>query len=59
MYSSDRVSEEVVMDVEETLRTKPVVQKMFLQVKAREGKGWSAGLPALASFTSFPVQAVA
>ncbi len=33
VYSSDRVSEEVVMSVEETLRTAPEVQKMFLQVR--------------------------
>eukprot|EP00752_Nemacystus_decipiens_P001367 g1356.t1 len=32
VYSSDRVSEEVVMSVEETLKTAPEVQKMFLQV---------------------------
>lgn len=36
VYSSDRVSEEVVMSVEETLRTAPEVQKMFLQVRERE-----------------------
>lgn len=33
VYSSDRVSEEVVMSVEETLKTAPEVQKMFLQVR--------------------------
>lgn len=36
VYSSDRVSEEVVMSVEETLKTAPEVQKMFLQVRARQ-----------------------
>lgn len=38
VYSSDRVSEEVVMSVEETLRTAPAVQKMFLQV--RRDRAW-------------------
>lgn len=37
VYSSDRVSEEVVMSVEETLKTAPAVQKMFLQVRETEG----------------------
>ena len=33
VYSSDRVSEEVVMTVEETLKTNPAVQGVFLQVR--------------------------
>lgn len=32
VYSSERVSEEVVVRVDEILRTNPVVQEMFLQV---------------------------
>ncbi|CAN0309413.1 unnamed protein product, partial [Ectocarpus sp. 12 AP-2014] len=55
VYSSDRVSEEVVMDVEETLRTKPVVQKMFLQVlrhASRRGYASSRG-PTLLHGPSF------
>lgn len=42
VYSSDRVSEEVVMSVEETLKTVPAVQKMFLQVR-EEGNGKKEG----------------
>lgn len=32
VYSSDRVSEEMVVTVEETLKSNPAVQRMFLQV---------------------------
>ncbi|CAM9215574.1 unnamed protein product [Scytosiphon promiscuus] len=55
VYSSDRVSEEVVMNVEETLRTKPSVQKMFLQVlrhASRRGYANSRG-PTLLHGPSF------
>lgn len=44
VYSSDRVSEEVVMSVEETLKTNPAVQKRLLQVRDAGGGGAEAAL---------------
>eukprot|EP00903_Cladosiphon_okamuranus_P012628 g11814.t1 len=55
VYSSDRVSEEVVVSVEETLKTAPEVQKMFLQVlrhASRRGYANSRG-PTLLHGPSF------
>lgn len=40
VYSSDRVSEEMVVTVEETLKSNPAVQRVFLQVSWIYVDGW-------------------